>query len=269
MTESTWKVVMDRHGVTIASDRFQLTAAGAEPTQLEAVVSELQSAIRGTYGQYCGLSRAIEMVGERWGLLIIRDLVLGPKSASDLHRGLPRIPTELLDQRLKEMTHCGVVRPVEAGTTVSDQRGDQRYELTEYGRAVEEPLLALGRWGAISLAAPRPEDIVTPDSMMVALRATFLRDAAVGRTVSFELHIGELVINARIVNGELEVGEGRLPGADAVIDPGFALKDLLTGKLSADEALRGEMVQVSGDPKLLNDFVEMFQLPRISAPIPA
>jgi DNA-binding HxlR family transcriptional regulator len=265
MTESTWKVVMDRHGVTIASDRFQLTTAGAEPTQLEAVIAELQSTIRGTYGQYCGLSRAIEMVGERWGLLVIRDLLLGPKSVSDLHRGLPRIPTELLAKRLKEMTHSGVVRPVVTDTA----EGDQRYELTEYGRAVEEGLLALGRWGAISLATPRPEDIVTPDSMMVAMRATFLPDAAVGRTVSFELHIGEIVINARITNGELEVGEGRLPGADAVIDPGFALKDLLTGKLSAAEALRGEIVQISGEPKLLYDFVEMFQLPRIAAPIPA
>lgn len=261
MTESTWKVVMDRHGVTIASDRFQLTTSGKEPTQLEAVISELQSAIRGTYGQYCGLSRAVEMIGERWGMLIIRDLLLGPKSPSDLHRGLPRIPVELLDKRLKEMAHSGVIRPV------GDARG--RYELTEYGRALEDVLLALGRWGAITLAAPRPEDIITTDSLMVALRATFLRDVARGRTVSYELHVGGVVVNARVDDGGLELAEGPLPGADAVIEPGPLLKDLLLGDVTAADALSGGVLRMTGDPALLDDFVAMFQLPRIPAPVSA
>ncbi len=268
MTESTWKVVMDRHGVTIASDRFQLTTSDADPAQLEAVVSELQSAIRGTYGQYCGLSRAVEMIGERWGLLIIRDLLLGPKSAGELHRGLPRIPIELLDKRLKEMTHSGVLRQAANGTEGTEGT-DLRFELTEYGRAVEDAVLALGRWGAISLAKPRPEDVITTDSMMVALRATFVREAARGRTVSFELHVGEIVIHACVDNGALKLAVGPLPGADAVINPGQSLKDLLTGTIGVEEALDSGLVQVSGDPQLLNEFVEIFQLPRISAPLPA
>jgi DNA-binding HxlR family transcriptional regulator len=260
MTESTWKVVMDRHGVTIASDRFQLTTAGQEPTQLEAVISELQSAIRGTYGQYCGLSRALEMIGERWGMLIIRDLLLGAKTPSELHRGLPRIPVELLDKRLKEMAHSGVIRQVGASDC---------YELTEYGRALEDVLLALGRWGAITLAAPRPEDIITADSLMVALRATFLREEAKRHKVSYELHVGGIVVHAKINDGTLELGEGPLPGADAVIEPGPLLKDLLLGDVTVADALRSDVVQMTGDPTLLDEFVTMFQLPRIPAPVSA
>lgn len=264
MTESSWKVVMDRDGLTISGDRFKLTTSGAEPTQLEAVVSELQSVTRATYGQYCGLSRAAEMVGERWGLLIIRDLLVSPKTVAELHNGLPRISEKLLTTRLKEMEYSGVIRrrdPVDGDHVV--------YELTEYGRALEEALLALGRWGAISLATPRPEDIVTADSLIVAIRASFMPQAARGVHLTFVLNLGDIVLHAKIDDGAVAVGSGALADADAVINPGAQLKALLTGEISAEEALASRQVSVSGDPAMLNRFVELFQLPRLKAPVPA
>src|SRR5918999_194808 len=98
MAEARWRLVMDQHGATtLSNDRFTLTTEGSEPLQMESAVSELSAMTRRTYGQYCGLSRAMEMIGERWCLLIIRDLLMGPKTAADLHLGLSRIPTELLD----------------------------------------------------------------------------------------------------------------------------------------------------------------------------
>ena len=113
MTESNWKVVMDEDGLTITGDQFSLTTNGAEPTQLEAVVAELQGVSRATYGQYCGLSRAAEMLGERWGMLIIRDLITSPKTVAQLHSGLPRISEKALTMRLREMAYSGVIRELD------------------------------------------------------------------------------------------------------------------------------------------------------------
>jgi DNA-binding HxlR family transcriptional regulator len=264
VTEAKWKLVMDRQGrTTIAGDRFELTTTSAEPLQMEAIVSELTAMTRRTYGQYCGLSRAMEMVGERWGMLIVRDLMVSPKTVAELHQGLPLIPTELLAARLKEMAHSGVVRP-------QDAEGDEaRYELTEYGQALEEIVLAFGRWGAATLNEPRPEDVVTPDSLIMALRATFQSDAARGLRVSYELHIGEIVLNARIDDGKLVVDKGPMPDADAVLEPGPLLKGLMTGEISPAEALASGTTKLTGDPELLSVFAMLFRLPNLPAPVPA
>jgi DNA-binding HxlR family transcriptional regulator len=262
MTDTNWKVAVDRDGLTISSDLFTLTTNGTDPVHLEAVVSELQSAVRGTYGQYCGLSRAAEMVGERWGILIVRDLLTGPKSAAELHAGLPKISTALLSRRLKEMEYSGVLRPARS----VDETSQERYELTAYGRALEEAVLALGRWGAASLADPRQEDIVTDASLMIALKATFLSERAGDRKASYELNIGGHVIAARIADGVLDVEAGPLPGADATIDFGFTLLALLTGEATPQDVLDTGQASVDGDPAHLARFVEMFQLPKLPAP---
>src|SRR5258708_34409822 len=99
-----------------------------------------------SYGQFCGLARALELVGERWALLIIRELLVGPRRFTDLRQGLPRIPTNVLSDRLKELEQAGIVRrrvlPRPAASVV--------YELTEYGNLLEEPPMRLGLWGAQS-----------------------------------------------------------------------------------------------------------------------
>jgi len=249
---------MDRQGVTIASDRYRLVTRGAEPAQLEAIIAELQSVTRGTYGQFCGLSRALEMVGERWGLLIVRDLLVGPRSVAELHSGLPKIPVEVLRTRLTELTHSGIVRR---------SADTERYELTEYGHALEDVVLALGRWGAATLDEPRPEDIVTADSLTLALRATFQADAArlAHTAFTFELRVGAVVLHVRIDDGVLEVARSPIAGASAggVLDVGGALKGLLTGEISVAEALSSG--RATGDPGLLATFTELFQLPRTAA----
>src|ERR1044072_9193453 len=112
MTEPAWKVVMDGDGVTISGDGFSLTTNSSEQGTLDTVVSALQGVARASYGQYCGLSRAIEAVGERWGMLIIRDLLTNPKSTSELHEGRRGVPRNLLDMRIKEMAFCGVLEKI-------------------------------------------------------------------------------------------------------------------------------------------------------------
>ncbi|MFI7677435.1 winged helix-turn-helix transcriptional regulator [Actinophytocola sp. NPDC049390] len=263
MAGSDWKVVMNADGVTISSDLFQLTTNSAEPTQLETVVTELQNIMHGTYGQYCGLSRAAEMIGERWSLLILRDLLVSPKTVADLRAGLPRISANVLETRLREMEYSGVVRRQDP----MREQDQTVYELTEYGRSVEDVMLALSRWGAMALAAPRPEDILTEDSVVMALRSTFRADAAADRKASFEVRLGEVVVHAVVDHGELTVNAGSLPEADVIIESDTELKSLLSRAVSTEDALASRQVTVTGDPSLLDMFVEVFQLPAAPSPV--
>jgi DNA-binding HxlR family transcriptional regulator len=256
MTESAWKVVMSGDDLTIAGDSFSLTTNSSNPRDLDSVVTELQGVVRGTYGQYCGLSRAIEVVGERWGMLVVRDLLVNAKSVPELLQGLPRVPLKLLSMRIKEMAYCGILE--KAGTTDAD--GNDHYQLTTFGRRLEDILLAFGRWGSALLADPRPEDIITEDSVMIAMRATFQREAATGRSAKFVLRFDEIVIHVVIEDGQLEVGRGPLPDAP-VIEPGPTLKDMLTRAMTVEDAMATGMVKVTGDPNALTRFISMFALP--------
>jgi DNA-binding HxlR family transcriptional regulator len=218
-----------------------------------------------SYGQYCGFARALELVGERWALLVVRDLVLGPKRFTDLRRGLPRIPTNILSARLKELEDAGIVRrrilPRPASGVV--------YVLSEYGQELEDVVMRLGLWGARSLGEPRPEDIVTTDSLILALRATFRPEAAGELRASYELRLGPVVVNASVDRGALETGEGPLSEPDLVIETQAAFRPLLAGELTPDEAVESGAVRITGDPALLKGFVEAFRIPPSPARAPA
>ncbi len=134
------------------------------------------------------------------------------------------------------------------------------YELTEYGSELEDVVVRLGRWGAKSLTQPGPGEIVTPDSMVMAMRSTFRSEAARGLTASYELHSGPVVIHMRITDGRLEVGKGPLHGADLVIETRPGIKALMTGELTPAQAIDRGIVRVSGDPTLLERFAQVFRI---------
>jgi DNA-binding HxlR family transcriptional regulator/putative sterol carrier protein len=227
----------------------------AESAQMEAIISELEAMTRRSYGQFCGVSRALEAVGERWALLIIRDLLVEPKNIVDLQAGLPRIPTDILATRLRDFERVGVVRrqSAEAGEPAV-------YELTEYGQQLDEIILQLGRWGAQMLGNPRPEEIVTTDSMIMALRTVFHPAPAQGVRVAYELRIGDVVLHAQVDDGEVRVAAGPFPGADLILEPGKFLHGLLTGEVDPDRAIADGMVEVAGDTALLRLFTEIFHI---------
>ena len=209
-----------------------------------------------SYGQYCGFSRALEIVGERWALLIVRDLLVGPKRFSDLQRGLPGIPSNILTTRLKELEDDGIIQrrllPRPSGAIV--------YELTEQGRELEGPVISLGRWGAKRLGEPRTDETVTEDSIASALLATFRPEAAGRSNVSYELRLGQITVNAQVRNRQLRVGRGPLEDADLIIEAGPAIRALMAREITADEALRKKIVKVRGDKKLLTRFAELFRI---------
>jgi DNA-binding HxlR family transcriptional regulator len=214
------------------------------------------------YGQYCGLARAMDLVGERWALLIIRDLLVRPRRYSDLHAGLPGIPTNVLSTRLKELEAAGVI---ERQLLPAPERGVV-YALTERGHALDDAVLRLARWGAAGLGDPRPNEVVTADSLVMALRSTFRPDAAVGLDATWQLEAGDIVLHAQVQDGELNTGVGPAgTKPDLVIAVGDAegpppLKALMTGELSPDEAVGGGWVRLTGRRRLLKTFAEVFRI---------
>lgn len=222
------------------------------------------------YGQYCGVTTALELVGERWALLIVRDLLVGPRRYTDLKRGLPRIPTNILSTRLKELQQAGVVRrlPLPHGLA---------YELTDYGRRLEDVVLALGRWGFESMGPPADDDIVTSDSLTIALRSAFRADAVASiPTTTYEVRMADIALGLRVDASGLVIAP--LPGssgtpAPAGVDPladgvdlefesGPGIRSLIAGELTPTEAIADGTVRVlSGDPVLLDRFATTFHLP--------
>jgi DNA-binding HxlR family transcriptional regulator len=202
------------------------------------------------------LARAAELIGERWAMLVIRDLLVGPKRFSDLQRGLPKIPSNILTSRLKELEAAGVLQR----RALPRPSGGVAYELTEDGRGLEEAVIALGRWGAKHLGDPRLDEIVTEDSMAMALRSIFRPEAAKVDELGFELRMGEIVVNARVSGGTVTIGKGALPAPDLVIEGGPAIRALLAREMTAKEALQSGTVRIRGKRALFDRFVAMFRI---------
>jgi DNA-binding HxlR family transcriptional regulator len=209
------------------------------------------------YGQFCGFARALEVVGEPWALMVVRDLIIDPKSFEDLRSGLPRIPAGTLSARLEELEHAGVIRR----RTPFDSKVAAVYELTEYGSELEEFVFGLSRWGAKKLGGPRRDEIVTADSMIMALRTLFRPEATRELRLSYLLQFGTFDIHARVDNGSIKVGKGSIEDADLVIEAGPALKALMAGDMSPREAIESGGIRLTGDPELLSWFVEVFHIP--------
>jgi DNA-binding HxlR family transcriptional regulator len=230
------------------------------------------------YGQYSGTARALERVGDRWALLIVRDLLAGPRRYGDLKASLPRVPTNILSDRLKELQEAGVLRRV---PTV---RGG--YELTASGRALEPVVLALERWGLAGLGEPGDGETVSADALAMSLRAAFRADAAARLPpTEYVLRVGaegqaagqgaDLALSVIVVGASLDIvaiGPGALaaprrrsafePVPTAVleleVEPG-ALRRLLTGDATA-------AVVLAGEHDLLERFVETFRIDPPSPP---
>ncbi|MGW0484096.1 winged helix-turn-helix transcriptional regulator [Nonomuraea sp. NPDC003214] len=209
------------------------------------------------YGQFCGLARAMEMVGERWTMLVIRNLLTGAQRYTDLRNGLPAIPTNILSARLKQLEEAELVTrralPYPDRAVV--------YELTDYGRDLEPALIALGRWGARTLTEPRPGELVTAESVAMSFRTAFRAQAARGVTAGYEIRLGDFTFRLQVSDGELEVGIGPHPAPDLVIErlSGHPVRELMGGGKTPDELLRDGSLRAEGDPELLSRFAEMFR----------
>src|SRR5947208_14161599 len=166
------------------------------------------------FDQYCPVAHALALVGDRWSLLIVRELLHGPKRYTDLTNGLPGIGTNILAARLRDLEESGVVQkrtlPPPAASTV--------YELTEYGAGLKEALYALARWGARTIGPPGPDDELYPEWGVNALPAPFDANAVRGLTETYVLVVDGDVFTARVVDGSLEATTGAAKDADVVVE---------------------------------------------------
>lgn len=206
------------------------------------------------YGQYCGVTRALELVGERWAVLIVRDLLVGPRRYGELAAGLPRIPTNILAARLKELQAAGIIRRAPRSRVIV-------YELTPYGRELEPVVLALGAWGFKAMGEPREEQVITPDSMSMALRTAFRPEVAVALpATSYSARFGPADLLVRVDGATLDVTRG-----DGDVDLAFAagpgIRRVISGELPPEQAIATGVVEVLRGPgDLLGRFAETFHL---------
>jgi DNA-binding HxlR family transcriptional regulator len=216
---------------------------------------------RRTYGDRCGIARALDVVGERWALLVVRELLLGPKRFTDLRAGLPHIGPDVLSQRLRELEQAGIVRR----HTLAPPAASRVYELTSRGQELEPVVLALGRWGSRT-EVPADDAAFGADSAVLALKTLFDPKVAGGLVVSYEVRLGEHRFNARVTGGRLELARGAAENPDAVIetDP-TTLAALLWHGRSLKQALHSGAVKLEGDRRSLESFLRLFPLPEVAA----
>jgi DNA-binding HxlR family transcriptional regulator len=161
-----------------------------------------------TYGDGCAIARALDVVGERWALLVVRELLLGPKRYTDLRRGLPNASPNVLSERLRELERAGVVRR----GTLPPPAASRVYELTEWGRELEGIVIALGRWGGrVAGGAP----VRSADSVVLALRARLDPGDLKGR---YEWRAGEERFRIEIADGAISAERGSAERPDATIE---------------------------------------------------
>jgi DNA-binding HxlR family transcriptional regulator len=209
-----------------------------------------------TYGDMCGIARALDVIGERWALLVVRELILGPKRFTDLRAGLPNIGPDVLSQRLRELEAAGLL----ARRTLAPPAASRVYELTPRGRALEPVLLALGEWGSAAPIPPGSPQLGV-DSTIIALRTLFDAGAAGDLAATYELRLGDQVFRARVAGGELELERGEAPDADAKIasDP-WPLGRMLWQGYALEDAERAGEASVEGDRRAAKRFLGLFPL---------
>lgn len=210
-----------------------------------------------TYGQFCGLTRGADLLGGRWALPIVRDLLLAPARFGELQTALPGISTAQLAARLKELEAEGIVC-----REVGEVRG-VRYALTAWGRELEPVVTALGRWGALRMDAPREGEVVTPASLATMLRTGFAGRAIDGpvKPTTFEIHAGGIVAHCTVVGDRIDVAVGPADAPDLRVSAGIHFRAFVAGDLTAEEYAALPDVSIEGDASLLATFADLFRVP--------
>lgn len=215
-------------------------------------------ATKRSYGEACRFAYALDLVGERWALLIVRELLLGPKRFTDLRAGLPHASTNILSDRLRELEQSAIVRhrklPPPAASAV--------YELTEWGRELEPIVTQLGAWGARSPVPPDSREI-GPDSIVLALSSLFDAAAAGDLKASYELRIGEERFRVDVEDGEIHLGRSGGEDAGVILATPDAptMAAVLATQLPFEDAISSGALTIEGSRQAAKRFLRLFPMP--------
>lgn len=211
------------------------------------------------YDDACGTAHGLELIGERWALLVLRELMLGARRFSQLRSDLPGISANVLTQRLSELEARGLV----VKRKLPPPANVQVYEATEWGLEAEPIVQTLGRWAARS-PTHDPTLPISGVSILLSMRTMFDREKVKGLNAVINFEFGQDSYVARIHGGEIDIVRGKATDASLTIaaNPPANLAAVLYGKAPYD------LIEWSGDNALLDRFVDLFKLPP-KAPVPA
>jgi len=218
-------------------------------------------ATKRTYGEGCAIAHGLDLVGERWALMVVRELLLGPKRFTDLKKGLPNASPNVLSERLQELERAGVVKrdklPPPASARV--------YALTDWGRGLEPTVMALGHWAARSPSLQH-EAPIGADSVVLAMKGRFDPEAADGLAATYELRLGEDRFRLAVAADGLEAARGEADHPDATIEaePKALYAVLFEGRSLAG-ALRSGDLHVDGDRSAVDGLVRAFARPELDS----
>src|SRR3954467_10527773 len=196
------------------------------------------------YHQYCGLARALDIAGDRWTLLIVRELMPGPRRFTDLIEGLPGVSRKLLTERLRALEDEGII----ARNELPPPAARQVYELTEEGRDLAEAMVPLVAWGARRLGERAPNESFHPRWGALAMATFADRDAARGVSETYQYEVGESVFHFIVNDGSIQLREGRASDPDVVLstdEETFA--DIASGKETGSSATAAGAMSITGD----------------------
>jgi DNA-binding HxlR family transcriptional regulator len=196
----------------------------------------------------CGIAHASDLLGQRWALLVVRELLLGPKRFTDLRTGIPDISPNVLGQRLRELEESGIVRR----RKLAPPAAVQVYELTEWGRQLEPAVLALGRWASGSPSFPSDAEM-GPDSLVLALKATFDPAKADGLEARYELRLGDVPFNISVKEGKFQATRGESESPDATIgSDANVIAGVVFGGKPLGKAVEAGDVVIEGSRRAVN-----------------
>jgi DNA-binding HxlR family transcriptional regulator/putative sterol carrier protein len=209
-----------------------------------------------TYEDGCATAHALDLIGERWALLVVRELILGPKRFTDLRAGLPAISPNVLTQRLLELEEAGILQrrklPPPAAAWV--------YELSEWGLELERVIMALGRWAVRSPTLMQGHPL-SVDALILSFRTMFSSDAADGFDATLEIRIGEDRFRAVVADGEMELTRNTARNPGAIIEADVnTLAAVVYGGRKFAEAVRSGDLRVEGDKAIAKQFLTLFPM---------
>lgn len=210
-----------------------------------------------TYEDGCATAHALDLIGERWALLVVRELILGPKRFTDLRAGLPGISPNVLTQRLEELEQAHVLHrrklPPPASAWV--------YELSPWGRDLEPVIMALGRWAARSPSLMQGFALST-DAFILSLRTMFDSGTAADFEATLELRIGDDRFRAVVAGRALDLTRGSADRPDAVLTASTeTLVGVIYGGRRLAEAIKAGDLRMEGDRAVAKRFAGLFPLP--------
>jgi DNA-binding HxlR family transcriptional regulator len=209
-----------------------------------------------SYDDPCGVARALDVVGDRWMLLVVRELLFGAKRFTDLVRGLPGMSQNVLSQRLRDLEESGLAQHRRLGPPVSARV----YELTQRGAALEPVLIELGRWG--SRVALNTTADLSVDALVLALKTTFEPARANGLDVRCELRFGDDVFRTEIAAGTFQAARGPSEHPDVVAEMDAAtFRGLVFGGKPISAAVRSGQLRIEGDSAAFKRFAHCFPRP--------